>query len=69
MKELVLDLKQKVNVLKQGGGEQAIKRHLARGKLLPRIRIERLLDEGYESEPGCDIIMAPHMVFLSDRRF
>lgn len=29
-----------------GGGEQYVKRHLARGKLLPRERIELLLDEG-----------------------
>ncbi len=29
-----------------GGGEKYIKRHLARGKLLPRERIEMLLDEG-----------------------
>jgi acetyl-CoA carboxylase carboxyltransferase component len=30
----------------QGGGEQYVKRHLARGKLLPRERVELLLDEG-----------------------
>jgi len=30
----------------QGGGEQYVKRHLAKGKLLPRERIEMLLDEG-----------------------
>jgi acyl-CoA carboxylase subunit beta len=29
-----------------GGGEQYIERHLARGKLLPRERVEMLLDEG-----------------------
>src|SRR5215813_13653407 len=29
-----------------GGGEQYVKRHLARGKLLPRERGEMLLDEG-----------------------
>lgn len=29
-----------------GGGEQYVKRHIARGKLLPRERIEMLLDEG-----------------------
>src|SRR5690606_30914870 len=32
--------------IKQGGGEQARERHLARGKLLPRERIRRLLDPG-----------------------
>ena len=30
----------------EGGGEKYIKRHLERGKLLPRDRIEMLLDEG-----------------------
>lgn len=30
----------------RGGGEQYVKRHLARGRLLPRERIEVLLDEG-----------------------
>src|SRR5258706_9044065 len=30
----------------KGGGEQYVKRHLARGKLLPRERIEMLLDQG-----------------------
>src|SRR5215813_5281541 len=30
----------------KGGGEQYVKRHIARGKLLPRERIEMLLDPG-----------------------
>src|SRR5262245_63577839 len=30
----------------KGGGEQYVKRHLARERLLPRERIEMLLDEG-----------------------
>src|SRR5438876_7903404 len=30
----------------QGGGEKYVKRHLERGKLLPRDRVELLLDEG-----------------------
>src|SRR5437660_1588303 len=30
----------------KGGGEAYVKRHLAKGKLLPRERIEMLLDEG-----------------------
>ena len=29
----------------KGGGEQYVKRHLSRGRLLPRERIEMLLDE------------------------
>src|SRR5918912_4089977 len=30
----------------QGGGEEAVRRHRARGKLLARERVERLLDPG-----------------------
>src|SRR5512143_180035 len=30
----------------KGGGDQYVKRHLARGRMLPRERIEMLLDEG-----------------------
>ena len=36
----------KVQTIKQGGGERARERHLARGKLLPRERVRRLLDPG-----------------------
>jgi len=43
---LVDDLKKLVEQVKQGGGERAQQRHLARGKLLPRERIHRLLDDG-----------------------
>ncbi|MBF0355054.1 MAG: methylcrotonoyl-CoA carboxylase [Alphaproteobacteria bacterium] len=43
---LVADLKAKVAMAKQGGGEAPCKKHLERGKLLPRERIRRLLDMG-----------------------
>ena len=46
MAALIADLREKVSQIKQGGGEQARERHLARGKLLPRERIRRLLDPG-----------------------
>ncbi|MBV9276448.1 MAG: methylcrotonoyl-CoA carboxylase [Verrucomicrobia bacterium] len=46
MRRLVDDLKGKVKELAQGGGEEARKKHLARGKLLPRERVHRLLDPG-----------------------
>jgi acyl-CoA carboxylase subunit beta len=39
-------LKQALASTTTGGGEKYVKRHLARGKLLPRDRIELLLDEG-----------------------
>jgi acyl-CoA carboxylase subunit beta len=42
----VEQLKQELAKSTQGGGEQYVKRHLARGKLLPRERVEMLLDEG-----------------------
>ena len=39
-------LKRELKKSTLGGGEQYVKRHLARGKLLPRERVEMLLDEG-----------------------
>lgn len=44
MTELVDDLIKLCNQIKQGGGEKACQRHLAKGKLLPRDRIAKLLD-------------------------
>ncbi len=44
MQTLVDDLTNKVSTIKKGGGESAAERHLARGKLLPRDRINALLD-------------------------
>jgi 3-methylcrotonyl-CoA carboxylase beta subunit len=46
MRTLVGDLREKVKHAASGGGETARARHVARGKLLPRERIERLLDPG-----------------------
>ena len=46
MKELVDDLQAKVAKICEGGSERARKKHLDRGKLLPRERVERLLDPG-----------------------
>lgn len=46
MDELVDDLRQKTNDAIKGGPEEAVKRHTARGKLLVRDRINRLVDEG-----------------------
>jgi 3-methylcrotonyl-CoA carboxylase beta subunit len=46
MHTLVEDLQRQVHKIKQGGGERSRERHLARGKLLPRERIRRLLDPG-----------------------
>lgn len=46
MEKLVADLKDKVTLIKQGGGEKAAQRHKSRGKLLPRDRINGLLDQG-----------------------
>ena len=43
---VVADLREKVGGIEQGGGERARERHLSRGKLLPRDRIDTLLDEG-----------------------
>ncbi|MBI4030795.1 MAG: methylcrotonoyl-CoA carboxylase [Proteobacteria bacterium] len=46
MQVLVADLKSKVAAIEMGGGEKARARHAERGKLLPRDRINRLLDAG-----------------------
>jgi 3-methylcrotonyl-CoA carboxylase beta subunit len=46
MRALVQDLRDKVAVMREGGGTEARHRHLARGKLLPRERIRALLDPG-----------------------
>ena len=46
MQVIVDDLYQQLNKIAQGGSERARAKHLARGKLLPRERVERLLDVG-----------------------
>ncbi|MCW8884632.1 MAG: methylcrotonoyl-CoA carboxylase [Motiliproteus sp.] len=46
MQYIVEDLKAKVEQINLGGGEKYQQRHKERGKLLPRERIDHLLDEG-----------------------
>ncbi len=46
MQTLVTDLKQVAQRIALGGGENARQKHLARGKLLPRERIDQLIDVG-----------------------
>ncbi len=46
MRALVEDLRARVAQVEQGGGPAARARHTARGKLLPRERVARLLDAG-----------------------
>ncbi len=46
MRGLVDDLRARVAQVSRGGSEAARQKHLARGKLLPRERIDRLLDPG-----------------------
>jgi 3-methylcrotonyl-CoA carboxylase beta subunit len=46
MQAQVDDLRAVVSAIKQGGGAKARDKHLARGKLLPRDRVRRLLDVG-----------------------
>jgi 3-methylcrotonyl-CoA carboxylase beta subunit len=43
---LIADLGARLERVRAGGGERARERHLARGKLLPRDRVERLCDPG-----------------------
>ena len=44
MDALVTELRDRVDQIRQGGGETARQRHLARGKLLPRDRVRALID-------------------------
>ena len=44
MQAQVNDLLEKINKISQGGGEKAAQRHISRGKLLPRDRINALID-------------------------
>ena len=44
--ELADDLREQLARVRMGGGEKARARHTSRGKLLPRERVDRLLDKG-----------------------
>jgi 3-methylcrotonyl-CoA carboxylase beta subunit len=46
MAALVQDLRAKAREVSEGGGAAAREKHVARGKLLPRERVDRLLDPG-----------------------
>ena len=46
MREVVQDLREQVDKVLAGGGEAARAKHLGRGKLLPRDRVQQLLDPG-----------------------
>ena len=64
MQALVSELQAKLDVISKGGGEEARKRHAGRGKLLPRDRVERLLDTG---SPFLEIgQFAAHKVYPDD---
>ncbi len=46
LRGLVADLREKAAQVAQGGGDAARAKHTARGKLLPRDRVDHLLDPG-----------------------
>src|SRR5512138_1719132 len=46
MRALVEDLRATARKVAEGGGAAAREKHVARGKLLPRDRVDRLLDPG-----------------------
>ena len=46
MRALLADIADKAQTIERGGPEEARKRHLERGKLLPRERLAQLLDSG-----------------------
>src|SRR5690606_37122764 len=45
-RELADQLRERTATVARGGSERARAQHVARGKLLPRERVERLLDDG-----------------------
>ena len=64
MEKLVADLQQTVAKIALGGSEKAREKHVARGKLLPRERIDQLLDPG---TPFLELSqLAAHHVYLPD---
>lgn len=46
MARLVAELRERTNLVQLGGGAKALERHMSRGKLAPRQRINGLLDPG-----------------------
>jgi 3-methylcrotonyl-CoA carboxylase beta subunit len=46
MRELVEELRTRLATVREGGGETSRQRHAGRGKLLPRDRVDHLLDPG-----------------------
>src|SRR5215813_4704564 len=46
MQELVADLRSRLETVKKGGGELAVKRHKERGKIFVRERIDAVIDAG-----------------------
>lgn len=46
LRDVTADLKAKLADVRQGGGDKAREKHLARNKMLPRDRVEALLDPG-----------------------
>ena len=46
LEELTAELRERLARVREGGSEAARKKHTDRGKLLPRDRVDRLLDPG-----------------------
>src|ERR1700722_7055681 len=64
MDTLVTDFKEKLKDIQKGGGEKSREKHRTRGKLLPRERVEKLLDPG---SPFLEIgSMAAHNVYENE---
>lgn len=63
-KSLSVELKARLEKVRLGGGEEAIKKHKSRGKLMARERIERVLDPG---SPFLELsALAGHEVYDDD---
>ena len=46
MDKLIVELTDKTQIAAKGGSDRAREKHISRGKLLPRERVENLIDTG-----------------------
>ena len=67
---LVTDLREELAVVRLGGPASSRERHVARGKLLPRDRVDALLDPGspFEQKPFLPGQLATKVREMLDRR-
>ncbi len=65
MSALAADLRKQLDQVSLGGGEDARRKHTSRGKLLPRDRVQGLLDPG---SPFLELSRSPRMACTRVKR-